>query len=81
MFAGLLFIRENINKLADVKIEHTTMGFEIVFPSLVEVAESLNIEIPKNLPIMKEIYAQRDLKRSRYSWLITLQEFTIEYLF
>ncbi|WOH02907.1 hypothetical protein DCAR_0522297 [Daucus carota subsp. sativus] len=65
MERGLLFIRENINKLADVKIEHTTMGFEIVFPSLVEVAESLNIEIPKNLPIMKEIYAQRDLKRSR----------------
>lgn len=64
-FAGLLFIRENLSKLADEKKEHMTIGFEVAFPSLVEFAETLKIDIPKDLPIMQEIYAQRDLKLSR----------------
>lgn len=65
LFVGLLFMKENISKLADEKLEHMTIGFEVAFPSLVEIAENLKIDIPKDLPIMQEIYAQRDLKLSR----------------
>ncbi|KAK1373029.1 Ent-copalyl diphosphate synthase [Heracleum sosnowskyi] len=65
MERGLLFIRENISKLGDEEMEHMPIGFEVAFPSLVEIAETLNIQIPKDLPILQEIYAQRDLKLSR----------------
>nr|XP_017251005.1 PREDICTED: ent-copalyl diphosphate synthase, chloroplastic-like [Daucus carota subsp. sativus] len=66
MERGLLFIRENINKLEDDEMEHMTIGFEVAFPSLVEIAETLNIKvISKDLPIIQAIYAQRDLKLSK----------------
>ncbi|KAL8092691.1 ent-copalyl diphosphate synthase 1 isoform X2 [Apium graveolens] len=65
MERGLLFIRENISKLGDEEMEHMPIGFEVAFPSLVEIAETLNILIPKDLPILQEIYAQRDQKLSR----------------
>ncbi|KAL8148925.1 ent-copalyl diphosphate synthase 1-like [Apium graveolens] len=66
MERGLSFIRGNITKLADDKMEHMLIGFEVAFPSLVEIAETLNIQvIPKDLPIIQEIYAQRDLKLSK----------------
>uniref|UniRef100_A0A161Y3E2 ent-kaurene synthase n=1 Tax=Daucus carota subsp. sativus TaxID=79200 RepID=A0A161Y3E2_DAUCS len=65
MERGLLFINENISKLEDEEMEHMPIGFEVAFPSLVEIAETLNIQIPKDLPILQEIYAQRDLKLSR----------------
>lgn len=63
-----MFINENISKLEDEEMEHMPIGFEVAFPSLVEIAETLNIQIPKDLPILQEIYAQRDLKLSRYQF-------------
>nr|AZB50378.1 terpene synthase 2 [Ajuga reptans] len=59
---GLDFIRENIHKLADEEEVHMPIGFEVAFPSIIETAKKVGIEIPEDFPGKKEIYAKRDLK-------------------
>ncbi|KHN10576.1 Transcription factor TGA7 [Glycine soja] len=38
------------------------IGFEVAFPSLLDHARSLNIEVPDESSILKNIFAMRDLK-------------------
>ncbi|XP_071686919.1 ent-copalyl diphosphate synthase 1-like [Rutidosis leptorrhynchoides] len=59
---GMKFVEENMNKLGEEKTEHMTPGFEIVFPSLVELAKKFKIKVPTNSPIFNEIIARRDRK-------------------
>lgn len=40
------FIRDNIKKLKNENEELMPIGFEVVFPSLIEAAQKLGIEIP-----------------------------------
>ncbi|KAE9464024.1 hypothetical protein C3L33_04106, partial [Rhododendron williamsianum] len=63
---GLSFIKENINKLEDEDAEHMPIGFEVAFPSLIERARKLDIQVPDDSdPILQEIYARRNLKLTR----------------
>ncbi|KAI8574530.1 hypothetical protein RHMOL_Rhmol01G0362000 [Rhododendron molle] len=63
---GLSFIKENINKLEDEDAEHMPIGFEVAFPSLIERARKLDIQVPDDsYPILQEIYARRNLKLTR----------------
>ncbi|XP_057967946.1 ent-copalyl diphosphate synthase 1-like isoform X2 [Malania oleifera] len=62
---GMSFIKENISKLENENAEHMPIGFEVAFPSLVEIAQKFDIKIPTNSPILQEIYARRDLKLTR----------------
>lgn len=60
------FIKGNMHKLEDANVEHMTIGFEVAFPSLIEMGRKLNIELPvDDSPILQEIYAKRNLKLSR----------------
>ncbi|PPS13374.1 hypothetical protein GOBAR_AA07199 [Gossypium barbadense] len=65
LLKGLSFFKENISKLEDEKAEHMPIGFEVAFPSLLETARSLSIEVPYDSPIFQNIYEQRDLKLTR----------------
>ncbi|CAI9107828.1 OLC1v1007296C3 [Oldenlandia corymbosa var. corymbosa] len=62
---GLMFIRENIQKLEEENAEHMPIGFEVAFPSLIEMARKLNIDIPDDAPIIQQIYDRRNLKLTR----------------
>ncbi|KAL3531338.1 hypothetical protein ACH5RR_010660 [Cinchona calisaya] len=62
---GLLFIRDNIYKLEDENVEHMPIGFEVAFPSLIEIAKKLSIDIPDDSAVLQEIYARRNLKLTR----------------
>nr|UTR36782.1 CPS6 [Tripterygium wilfordii] len=62
---GLSFVKENISKLAKEDEEHMLIGFEIAFPSLLEMAKKLGIEIPDDCPAMQDIYTKKDLKLTR----------------
>nr|XP_011458608.1 PREDICTED: ent-copalyl diphosphate synthase, chloroplastic-like [Fragaria vesca subsp. vesca] len=64
-FKGMKFFKENLNKLADENSEHMTIGFELTFPSLLEIARSLNLEVPDDTPVLREIYARRSQKLSK----------------
>ena len=55
-------MRDNMWKLEEEKAEHMPIGYEIVFPSLLEIAKHMGIEVPNDSLAIKEIYAHRDLK-------------------
>ncbi|KAH1070174.1 hypothetical protein GYH30_007333 [Glycine max] len=59
---GMTFFKENLYKLQDENAEHMPIGFEVAFPSLLDLARSLNIEVPDESRILKNIFAMRDLK-------------------
>ncbi|KAH7864663.1 hypothetical protein Vadar_032337 [Vaccinium darrowii] len=61
---GLSFIKENLNKLEDEDAEHMPIGFEVAFPSLIEAARKLDIQVPHS-PVLQQIYERRNLKLSR----------------
>ncbi|CAA2994044.1 ent-copalyl diphosphate synthase, chloroplastic-like [Olea europaea subsp. europaea] len=54
-----------MDKLEDENAEHMPIGFELAFPSLTEIARRLEIDIPYESPVLKEIYARRNLKLTR----------------
>lgn len=63
--AGLLFIRENMWRLAEEKVELMPLGFEIAFPSLLDTAKSMGIQLHYDDPALQKIYAKRDMKLKR----------------
>lgn len=61
------FFRENIGKLKNENEEHMLIGFEVAFPSLLDIARSLKIEVENDSPILKDIFVKRDEKLTRYN--------------
>ncbi|KAJ4846430.1 (-)-kolavenyl diphosphate synthase tps28, chloroplastic [Turnera subulata] len=62
---GMSFFKENLCKLEDENPEHMPIGFEVAFPSLLELARKLELEVPDDSRILREIYARRDLKLTK----------------
>lgn len=63
---GMKFIKENIHKLQDENEENMLTGFEVAFPSLIEIGRKLDIEVPADdSHFLREIYARRNLKLAR----------------
>ncbi|KAI4349506.1 hypothetical protein L6164_010089 [Bauhinia variegata] len=62
---GMAFFRENISKLENENDEHMPIGFEVAFPSLLEIARTLKIEVPDESPVLKDIFAKRSVKLTR----------------
>ncbi|CAN0830486.1 (-)-kolavenyl diphosphate synthase TPS14, chloroplastic [Linum grandiflorum] len=59
---GMKFFNENLNRLEDENMEHMPIGFEVAFPSLLELARSLNLDVNHDTPVLQEIYAARNIK-------------------
>ncbi|CAD5165947.1 unnamed protein product [Musa acuminata subsp. malaccensis] len=62
---GLAFIRENMWRLSEEEAELMPIGFEVAFPSLLDIAKALELEIPYGDPSLQEIDAKRSLKLKR----------------
>ncbi|CAN8247985.1 unnamed protein product [Cochlearia groenlandica] len=62
---GINFFRGNIGKLEEEDDEHMPIGFEVAFPSLLEIAQSINIDVPYDSPVLKDIYAKKELKLTK----------------
>ncbi|KAL1225101.1 Ent-copalyl diphosphate synthase [Cardamine amara subsp. amara] len=62
---GITFFRENIGKLGEESDEHMPIGFEVAFPSLLEIARGINIDVPYDSPVLKDIYSKKELKLTR----------------
>nr|UNZ11790.1 copalyl diphosphate synthase [Scutellaria barbata] len=63
---GISYIKENVDKLKDGNPEHMTCGFEVVFPSLLQKAQSMGIhDLPYDAPVIQEIYNTRESKLKR----------------
>ncbi|MED6149244.1 Gly-Xaa carboxypeptidase [Stylosanthes scabra] len=59
---GLIFFKENLSKIQDENVAEMLVGFEFTFPSLIDLARSMNIEMPLDSAVLKELFAMRDLK-------------------
>ncbi|KAL1532389.1 Gly-Xaa carboxypeptidase [Salvia divinorum] len=63
---GVMYIKENVDKLSEGNEEHMTCGFEVVFPALLQRAKSLGIQdLPYDAPAVQEIYHTREQKLMR----------------
>ncbi|KAM3324454.1 hypothetical protein P3S67_005606 [Capsicum chacoense] len=63
---GMSFIKENIRKIGDENAEHMPIGFEVAFPSLIKMGRNMGIDIiADDFPVLREIYARRNLKLTR----------------
>ncbi|KAL8151513.1 hypothetical protein V2J09_021321 [Rumex salicifolius] len=62
---GMEFIRENLGKIGGEDDEHMPIGFEVVFPSLIEIARGLGIQLHDDSGVLQHIYAQRNIKLQR----------------
>lgn len=69
MILGMRFFNENISKIENENDEHMPIGFEVAFPSLLELARSLEIEVPDNSPVLQKIYTKRNLKLTRLDFI------------
>ncbi|MED6221373.1 Gly-Xaa carboxypeptidase [Stylosanthes scabra] len=59
---GLIFFKENLSKIHDESVAEMLVAFEFTLPSLLDMARSMNIEVPVDSPVLKKLFAMRDLK-------------------
>nr|UPQ49770.1 ent-copalyl diphosphate synthase [Phaeoceros carolinianus] len=59
---GCEFITQNIHKIADEPEDHMPIGFEIVFPAMMEDAKKLGLDLPFDHPITHKILVERERK-------------------
>ncbi|KAL8143258.1 hypothetical protein V2J09_016290 [Rumex salicifolius] len=59
------FIRKNLGKLREEEEEHMPIGFEVAFPSLIQMAQTLGIHLFDHSGVLQDIYSKRKLKLSR----------------
>jgi ent-copalyl diphosphate synthase len=54
-------------RLAEEETELMLIGFEIAFPSLMQMAKNLGLDVPSDDPFVQNINAMRDIKLKRFS--------------
>jgi len=61
---GLHFIQSNIASIQDEK-QHLPIGFGINFPSLIEYAQNLGINLPIEATILNTMIQKREIELQR----------------
>jgi hypothetical protein len=49
----------NLGKIEEEDPGHMSVGFEIVFPAMLEEAKALGLDLPYESPILQSIHAAR----------------------
>ncbi|KAL6634599.1 hypothetical protein ACP70R_027270 [Stipagrostis hirtigluma subsp. patula] len=62
---GLSFIHENFPRITEDDEDWMPVGFEITFPTLLQMAKDLGLNMPYDEPTLQVIYAKRDLKLTK----------------
>nr|UPQ49783.1 sandaracopimaradiene synthase [Phaeoceros carolinianus] len=62
---GCAFITRSIQRLAEEPKPHMPIGFEIVFPALMEDAQKLGLRLPYQSPICHKFLAERQRKLAK----------------
>jgi len=63
--AGIEFFRTQAGKMEDEADSHRPSGFEIVFPAMLKEAKILGLDLPYDLPFLKQIIEKREAKLKR----------------
>ncbi|KAF9593733.1 hypothetical protein IFM89_024737 [Coptis chinensis] len=59
---GMSFLGQYLHKLNDEDPEHQPSGFEVAFPTLIEMAQKLGLEVLQDPTVLQDLYAKRELK-------------------
>ncbi|KAG0622099.1 hypothetical protein M758_3G072200 [Ceratodon purpureus] len=62
---GVEFLQLNLQKMEDDDAAHMPIGFEIVFPAMLDDAKALGLNLPYNAPIVQQIAAEREKKMKK----------------
>ena len=62
--AGLKFIESNITSVNDER-QHTPIGFDILFPSFLEYAQNLGINLPIRTMSLEVMIRKREIELQR----------------
>ncbi|KAL6634598.1 hypothetical protein ACP70R_027269 [Stipagrostis hirtigluma subsp. patula] len=62
---GLSFICKNLRRLPEDDKDWMLAGFETIFPTLLEMAKDLGLDLPCDKQMLQVIYAKRDLKLAK----------------
>lgn len=62
IYTGVKFLQSNIQKMEDDDAAHMPIGFEIVFPAMLQDAKALGLDLPYDAPILQQISAEREKK-------------------
>lgn len=63
-FVGLEYIETNSGSITDEK-QLSTVGFDIIFPGMVELAEELGLKVPLKPDIADVLFQKRILELKR----------------
>ncbi|KAL0009501.1 hypothetical protein SO802_011003 [Lithocarpus litseifolius] len=67
---GLFFIESNIAAATDEK-QVSPIGFHIIFPTMIELAKNLDLNIPQGTTNLDDLFQKRELELKRYSFYET----------
>lgn len=62
---GLRFIESNVSSATD-EVQQSPVGFDIIFPSLIQSAMNLGINLPLGDSTLATIFHMRDFELQRY---------------
>ncbi|KAJ3692495.1 hypothetical protein LUZ60_012845 [Juncus effusus] len=62
---GLEYLRENMEKIEEESRGLITVGFELVFPWMLNEAKDLGLDLPYDLPCLQDIFKFREKKMKR----------------
>nr|UPQ49787.1 isoabienol synthase [Pulvigera lyellii] len=62
---GEKFLQSNIQKMEDDDNEYMPIGFEIVFPAMLDEAKALGLDLPYDARILQQIAAEREKKMKK----------------
>lgn len=62
---GVKFLQANLHKMEDDDAAHMPVGFEIVFPAMLDDAKALGLDLPYHAPILQQISAEREKKMKK----------------
>lgn len=66
LFAGLFFIESNLAASTGDK-QVSPIGFDIIFPAMIEYAKNLDLNIPVGATNLDALFRKRELELKRYS--------------
>ena len=64
-FAGVRFIASKFSSANDEK-QHSPIGFDIIFPGMIEYAKELDLNLPLGQSDIDSLLQKRDLKLKGY---------------
>jgi hypothetical protein len=73
MYVGIEFIKKNLQAIKDERDQDSLVtDFEIIFPSLLKEAQSLNLGLPYDLPYIRLLQTKRQERLAKSEFFVPI---------